>query len=79
MDEGTRTESSLVERTLIDVAETATILRCRPCTVYAMASRNELPGVVRIGRLVRFHRPTLLAWLESAATGDQTTSHTSNV
>jgi excisionase family DNA binding protein len=67
MRESTRIDGPPIERTLIDVAETAAILRCRPSTVYALAARNRLPGLVRIGRLVRFHRATLLAWLESVA------------
>ncbi|EDM74980.1 hypothetical protein PPSIR1_19017 [Plesiocystis pacifica SIR-1] len=30
-----------------------------------MVDRGELPGVTRIGRRVRFHRDSLLGWLEA--------------
>ncbi len=36
---------------------------------YEMAARDELPGMVRIGRLVKVHRPTLDRWLEEQAAG----------
>jgi excisionase family DNA binding protein len=30
-----------------------------------MVDRGELPGVTKIGRRVRFHRDSLLKWLDS--------------
>lgn len=32
-------------------------------TVYAMAERGEIPGVIRLGRLLKFARPAVIAWL----------------
>lgn len=34
-----------------------------------MAS-GEVPGVIRIGKSIRVHKPTLLAWLEARAKGE---------
>jgi excisionase family DNA binding protein len=38
-------------------------------TVYALAARGKIPGALRLGRLLRFARPAVVAWL---AEGDGT-------
>ena len=45
------------------VDELAALLRVERKTVYAMAQRNEIPGAIRAGRLLRFARPAVVAWL----------------
>jgi excisionase family DNA binding protein len=48
---------------LLVVSEVADLLRTSPKAIYAMAERNQLPGTVRIGRRLLFHREELLEWL----------------
>jgi excisionase family DNA binding protein len=43
--------------------ETASLLRTSRKAIYAMAERDQLPGVVRLGRRLLFHREELLEWL----------------
>lgn len=56
-------------RTMLTVPEAAEYLGIKATKGYEMASRGELPGVVRIGRLVKVHRPTLDSWLAEQAAG----------
>ena len=52
----------------LTVDEAAAYLRCNRKTVYDAVSRGTLPGVVRLGRVIRIHRTALLGWpLEAAA------------
>ena len=48
---------------VLTVDEAATLLRCDRKTVYTAIQRGKLPGVRRVGRSIRIHRPTLIAWL----------------
>jgi excisionase family DNA binding protein len=50
---------------LLCVDEVAELLRVSRKAVYCMVDRGELPGVTKIGRRVRFHRDSLLKWLDS--------------
>ncbi|WP_045117336.1 helix-turn-helix domain-containing protein [Plesiocystis pacifica] len=50
---------------LLNADEVAALLRVSRKAVYCMVDRGELPGVTRIGRRVRFHRDSLLGWLEA--------------
>lgn len=43
--------------------EVAELLGVDRKTVYAAAERLEIPGLIRVGRCVRFARATVLAWL----------------
>ena len=43
--------------------EVAELLRVNRKTVYEAASRDEIPGVVRVGRVIRFRRDAVLAWV----------------
>ena len=49
---------------LMTVPEVADFLRTSPKGVYAMVARRQLPGVIHIGRNLRFRRDTLLDWLD---------------
>lgn len=42
--------------------ELADLLRVNRKTVYDAAARDEIPGVVRFGRSLRFRRDAVLAW-----------------
>ena len=48
---------------ILDANEVASLLRTTRAAVYAMVERHQIPGVMRIGRRVRFRRDTLLVWL----------------
>ena len=46
----------------LNAKEIAELLRIHVNTVYEAAARDEIPGVVRLGRNVRFRRDAVLAW-----------------
>ncbi|MFV8754702.1 helix-turn-helix domain-containing protein [Nannocystaceae bacterium ST9] len=50
---------------ILDAEDVAGLLRTTRTAVYAMVERRQLPGVMRIGRRVRFRRDALLTWLGS--------------
>ena len=49
---------------LLTVAETASLLRTTRKGIYAMVERQQIAGVIRLGRRVLFHRDVLLHWLD---------------
>ncbi len=61
--------STIPERTMLTVPQAAEYLGIKNTKAYELAARNELPGLVRIGRLVKVHNPTLDRWLEEQAAG----------
>ncbi len=63
MDEPTSSEVKI----LLDIHEAAALLGVKKTKAYEMAASGEMPGVVRIGRLVKVHRPTLIEWLAEEA------------
>ncbi len=46
--------------------EVAALLRIDRKTVYEAAKRHEIPGVIRLGRVLRFRRDAVLAWMAQA-------------
>jgi excisionase family DNA binding protein len=42
----------------------ADLLRTSRTAIYAMVAREQLPGVVRVGRRVLFRRQDVMRWLE---------------
>jgi excisionase family DNA binding protein len=51
---------------LLTVAEVAAqFLRTTPRAVYQLVQREQIPGVIRVGRRLLFRKDTLVAWLES--------------
>ncbi len=48
---------------LLTVDELAAILRMNPKSVYRYVAERKVPGVVRIGRTMRFNREVVLRWL----------------
>jgi len=48
---------------LLDVRAVATMLDCSPRHVYRLADAGRLPGPIKLGALVRWHRSELADWL----------------
>jgi excisionase family DNA binding protein len=51
---------------LMTAEEVAELLRVTPEAIYAMKARGELPGVVKLGRRLRFRREELYEWVRRA-------------
>jgi len=49
------------------VEEAAALLRVNHKTLRDAIRRNEVPGVVRLGRVIRLSRTALLEWLKASA------------
>lgn len=49
---------------ILTVPEVADLFRVNTKTIYEAVRMEKLPGAFRLGRVVRVHAPTLLAWLE---------------
>lgn len=54
------------EPELIDTAELAAMLAVSAKTVRRLVDSGRVPGVVRIGRLLRFRRAAVRQWIESS-------------
>jgi excisionase family DNA binding protein len=48
---------------LLTVEEMAELLRTTSSGIYQMVARQQLPGVIRIGRRVLFDREVVIDWL----------------
>ncbi len=48
---------------LLDVRAVAALLGCSTRHVYRLATAGELPPPVRVGRLVRWPRQSVLEWI----------------
>jgi excisionase family DNA binding protein len=57
-----------VQPEMVTVDELAEQMRVDRKTLYAAIRRRELPGVVRLGRVVRIHAPTFMNWIRSSGT-----------
>lgn len=51
---------------LLTPEEIADLLRISRKAVYAMAARGQLPGVIRLGRRLRFDREAVMLWLDES-------------
>ena len=60
--------TSVVVPALLTVSEVAAMLRTSRKAIYAMVERQQLPGVVRIGRRVLVREDALLNWLGQKST-----------
>lgn len=47
---------------LLTVRQVALLTQYDEQTIYRKTWKNQIPGVVKIGRGVRFSRPVILAW-----------------
>jgi excisionase family DNA binding protein len=52
-----------------DVPALAALLKCSERHVRNMADAGSVPGMIRFGRLVRFHRGIVNNWLTEQARG----------
>ena len=48
---------------ILTADEVADLMRVNRKTVYEAVKRGEIPGVVKVGRSLRFSRDELLRWL----------------
>lgn len=58
----------------LTVEEAAELLRVNRKTLYEAIRLGQVPGVARLGRILRIHRDTLLTWRpgnDSPALGDK--------
>ncbi len=62
-----RRENASGPSLLISVEEAAKLLGCSKVALYQRVDRRSIPGVVRTGRRLQFHRPTLETWLARKA------------
>jgi len=64
-----REHSPVLESTLdrlpsfLTVDELAGLMRVNRKTIYDAIAAGEIPGAQRVGRVVRIHRRTVVAWL----------------
>ena len=47
---------------LITVEQLALLTQYNPQTIYRKAQKGEIPGLVRFGKGIRFHRVVALQW-----------------
>lgn len=52
--------------------EVASLLRVDRKSVYAAVARDEIPGVLRVGRLIRFSREVVLRWVREGQASSRT-------
>lgn len=50
----------------ITVDELAKLLRLNRDTAYKAIAERQIPGIRRIGRTIRIHRQSLMAWIEGS-------------
>ena len=58
-------EKNSIERlhSLITVEELAHLMRVNRKTIYEMVQHGDIPGVVRLGRVIRFCRDAVVNWM----------------
>ena len=53
---------------LLTAQEVAELLRTSAGGIYKMVERGQLPGVIRVGKRLRFEREVLVHWLHQNRT-----------
>lgn len=61
-EETSAAADGLAEPPILTAQELAAFLRVDRKTVYEAAARGDIPGAVRLGRVLRFSRAAVLAW-----------------
>lgn len=56
-----------LESATYDVKDVARLMKCSTRHVRRMIDAREVPGLIRFGRLVRFHRGIIHDWLSTKA------------
>jgi excisionase family DNA binding protein len=59
---------------LISALEVAYRASLHPATIYRKALRGEIPGLVRLGKTVRFKESEIDAWLKGETKAEDTKS-----
>ena len=54
-----------LENGTYDVPDLAAMLKCSERHVRRMIDARQIPGIIRLGRLVRFHKRLVDEWLTS--------------
>lgn len=54
------------QQELLTVEQVALLAQYTPVTVYRKVKDGTIPGVIRFGRTIRFHRDVILAWADDA-------------
>lgn len=52
---------------LLTVDEAAEVLRVNRKTLYDAIKANQVPGVIRLGKVIRIGRSALLAWFSGSS------------
>ena len=65
------------EQTLMDIKQVATYLQINEATAYGWAQDGMLPGI-KIGRIWRFRREDIEAWLDTNMQGPKPAKRTSS-
>jgi excisionase family DNA binding protein len=65
MSTATLPDAQVAPSPLFTVQQVAAALQCSVRTVWALADAGTLPGLVKIGRLARWRRADVLAWIEA--------------
>lgn len=60
------------EHDVLTADEVAELLRVDRKSIYAAVARGEVPGVLRLGRLIRFSRSVVLRWVREGQTPSRT-------
>jgi len=60
------------EPDVLTVDEVAELLRVDRKSIYAAVARGEVPGVLRVGRLIRFSREVVLRWVREGQAASRT-------
>jgi excisionase family DNA binding protein len=55
--------ATTTEAAMLDVNEVAALLKCSARTVTRMHKERQMPPAVRLGRLCRWNRATIEAWI----------------
>lgn len=58
---------------LLDVRQVSALLGCSGRTIYRLADAGRMPAPVRLGTLVRWHRPVIENWLADGCPSCRTT------
>ena len=60
------------EPDVLTADEVAALLRVDRKSIYAAVARDEVPGVLRLGRLIRFSREVVLRWVREGQAASRT-------
>jgi excisionase family DNA binding protein len=65
------TRKGLMEKLLLRPGEVAETLGYSISRVYQLLAKGELPGIIKLGRLVRVSAKALQEWVDQQAQGGQ--------